>query len=198
MPIDIQTEPIALFEKWFAEAKVHPQIEDATAMALATTDAVGQPNVRMVLLKDVIDGAFVFYTNVHSVKALELAANPRAALCFYWTPLLKQVRVQGAVATTTDAAADIYFATRPRESQLGAWAADQSRPLESREELIRRFDSAKAKYEGRDVPRPPYWSGYRLSPDSIEFWLGQPYRLHDRVRYTKASPTEWTAQRLYP
>ena len=198
MPIDIQAEPIVLFEKWLAEAKVHPQIEDATAMALATADAKGAPNVRMVLLKDVVEGAFVFYTNVQSVKALELAANPRAALCFYWTPLVKQVRVQGAVTTTTDAAADLYFATRPRESQLGAWAADQSRPLASREVLIQRFEDAKAKYEGQDVPRPPYWSGYRLLPDSIEFWLGQPHRLHDRVRFTKTAPSEWDAQRLFP
>ena len=198
MPIDIQADPIALFEKWFAEAKAHPQIEDATAMALATADAKGAPNVRMVLLKDVVDGAFVFYTNVQSVKALELAANPRAALCFYWTPLLKQVRVQGTVSPTTAEAADLYFATRPRESQLGAWAADQSRPLASREELIQRFEAAKAKFEGKEVPRPPYWSGYRLVPNTIEFWLGQPHRLHDRVRYTKTEPVEWTAQRLYP
>lgn len=198
MPIDIQADPITLFEKWFAEAKAHPQIEDATAMALATADAAGVPNVRMVLLKDVINGAFLFYTNVQSVKALELAANPRAALCFYWTPLLKQVRVQGPVSPVTSEAADIYFATRPRESQLGAWAADQSRPLAARDDLIRRFETMKAKYEGRDVPRPPFWSGYRVTPQSIEFWLGQPHRLHDRVRYTKSAPSEWTAQRLFP
>jgi pyridoxamine 5'-phosphate oxidase len=196
-------EPFALFEAWFAEAQAH-EPNDANAMALASTDASGMPNVRMVLLKGV-DAAdrplrgFVFYTNLESAKGTELAASGKAALCFHWKSLRRQVRVRGDVASTSDAEADAYFATRPRGSRLGAWASQQSRPLKSRFALEKAVAAVTARYPIGEVPRPPYWSGFRIVPREIEFWHDRPFRLHERIVFRRDGPGEvWRKVRLYP
>jgi pyridoxamine 5'-phosphate oxidase len=196
-------EPFALFETWFGEAQVH-EPNDANAMALASVDASGMPNVRMVLLKGV-DAAghpargFVFYTNLESAKGVELLAAPKAALCFHWKSLRRQVRVRGNVSRASDAEADAYFATRARGSRLGAWASQQSRPLESRFALEKAVAAVTARYPIGDIPRPPYWSGFRLTPVEMEFWHDRPFRLHERVAFRRASASEpWGKQRLYP
>jgi len=191
------SDPIALFDTWLREAR-QAGVPLPESMALATIAPGGQPSVRMVLLKHADSDGFVFYTNINSRKAADLKANPRAALCFHWPELGRQVRVEGSVTPVSGAEADAYFATRPRESQLGAWASPQSSVLSSREELELRFSRAGLEYQGRDVPRPPFWSGYRLRPAQIEFWKELPNRLHDRVLYTKALDAGWSAQRLYP
>jgi pyridoxamine 5'-phosphate oxidase len=191
-------EPLALFRDWLAEAE-GSEPNDPNAMALATVDAAGLPNVRMVLLKGLDERGFVFFTNYESAKGRELLAHSQAALCFHWKSLRRQVRVRGEVETVSDEEADAYFASRPREARIGAWASKQSRPLESRFA----FEKAVAKYGARyalgEVPRPPYWSGFRVKPLAIEFWHDRPFRLHDRVLFTRldmASP--WSKTRLYP
>jgi pyridoxamine 5'-phosphate oxidase len=196
-PDDFTTaaEPFSLFEEWFAEAKER-EINDPNAMALATVDAQGLPNIRMVLLKGV-DSGFVFYTNEESAKGRELAASGKAALLFHWKSLRRQVRVRGTVAEVSDAVADAYFASRPRDSRIGAWASQQSRPLESRFALEKAVAFYAAKYAIGDIPRPPYWKGYRVTPEAFEFWAERPFRLHDRVAFTGAAEG-WQKERLYP
>ena len=191
------TDPFALFDSWYAEAAACTDIEDHTAMTLATADAHGAPDARQVLLKGHDERGFVFYTNLTSPKTDHLRHNPRAALCFYWMPLGKQVRIRGPVEMVTDEEADAYFAKRPRQSNLGAWASKQSQVIEQPLALERRIARFVAKYLFGPVPRPEFWSGYRIMPERIEFWLKKPYRLHDRVCYSKTD-TGWTRQRLYP
>ncbi len=190
--------PFALFDDWFAAARAS-EINDSNAMALATVDAQGRPSVRMVLLKGHGPEGFVFYTNQQSRKAEQLADSPHAALLFHWKSLRRQVRIEGAVSIVTDEMADAYFATRHRDSQLGAWASDQSRPLDARETFERRFDEAKARFEGGDVPRPPHWSGYLVTPERIEFWQDREYRLHERRLFLRSDAAEgWSETLLYP
>ena len=189
-------DPFDLFDAWFAEARaVEPN--DPEAMALATAGPDGTPSVRMVLLKGFGTKGFDFYTNLDSRKGQELAANPRAALLFHWKSLRRQVRVEGRVEPVPEADADAYFASRGRESQIGAWASDQSRPLDSRETFERRCAEAAARFEGREVPRPPRWGGFRLAPDRIEFWSDRPHRLHERRLFTRAQDG-WAEGLLYP
>ena len=188
---------MVLFRSWLEEAK-KSESGDATAMSLATADAEGRPNVRMVLLKGIDDG-FVFYTNVESEKGLELGSRPLAALCFHWAIKQRQVRIRGPVSKVSDAEADAYFATRPRDSQIGAWASAQSRPMRERFEFEKSIAKIAAKYALAKVPRPPFWSGYRVVALEIEFWRDRPFRLHERIMYRRAAPGEvWTTSRLYP
>ncbi len=197
MAIIPEASPFDLFAKWYAEAEACEGIDDHTAMTLATVDAAGAPDARQVLLKDFDGRGFAFYTNLTSPKALQLAENPRAALCFYWMPFERQVRIRGAVEPVTEAEADAYFASRPRQSQIGAWASKQSQPLEGRMILERRIIRYGAKFALGAVPRPDFWSGFRVIPEVIEFWLKMPYRLHDRLVYTCAAEG-WEHRRLYP
>jgi pyridoxamine 5'-phosphate oxidase len=191
------TDPFALFDEWFAEARAS-EPNDPEAMALATADAVGNPSVRMVLLKGHGPEGFVFYTNEQSEKGRQLAENPHAALLFHWKSLRRQVRIEGEVERVSDAEADAYFATRARDSQLGAWASAQSRPLDSRETFERRFEDVKLRYEGGDVPRPPHWRGFRVAPLSIEFWQDRPHRLHERRIFLAQRDKSWATWLLYP
>jgi len=190
------TDPFLLFQEWFDEAE-RAGVVAPEAMTLATATADGAPSARMVLLKGADEDGFVFYTGYDSRKGAELAENPRAALVFYWQPVGKQVRVEGPVERVSEAESAAYFETRPRGSQLAAWASQQSRPLASREELERRYAELEQEYEGRDVPLPPQWGGYRLQPEVIEFWEHHENRLHDRVRYTRAREG-WQTERLAP
>jgi pyridoxamine 5'-phosphate oxidase len=190
------TDPIARFQAWLAEAE-QSEPHDATAMALASVDGAGMPNVRMVLLKGVDDRGFVFYTNFESAKGEELLANPKAALCFHWKSLRRQVRIQGAIETVSDAEADAYFASRAKDSQIGAWASQQSRPLPDRFALEKAVARYAAKHGLGTVPRPPYWSGFRLAHERIEFWTDKPFRLHDREVFTR-SGSGWTTEKLFP
>ncbi|HEX7781291.1 MAG TPA: pyridoxamine 5'-phosphate oxidase [Sphingobium sp.] len=189
-------DPFALFDAWYAEAR-ESEVNDSNAMALATADALGRPSVRMVLLKGHGPEGFVFYTNFEGRKASQLLANPNAALLFHWKSLRRQIRIEGRVETVDPSLADAYFATRSRDSQLGAWASDQSRPLDSRDTFMRRFDEEKARFEGQDVTRPPHWSGFRVAPDQIEFWQDREYRLHERRLFTRAGEG-WDEGLLYP
>jgi pyridoxamine 5'-phosphate oxidase len=189
-------DPIAVFQRWLTEAEAS-EINDPTAMCLATVDAQGLPEARMVLLKGVDDRGFVFYTNVESRKADALRANREAALCFHWKSLRRQVRVVGPVEPTTTDEADAYFASRARISQLGAWASLQSRPLDSRATLEARLSDVERRFDNAEVPRPDNWSGYRVVPRAIEFWQDQPYRLHDRHLFERGA-TGWRCSRLYP
>ncbi len=198
MSIPNEPDPFALFKLWYSEAETCAGIEDHTALALATADASGAPDVRMVLLKAYDERGFVFYTNMTSPKAQQLEANPNAVMCFYWMPLGKQVRIHGMVERTTEMESDEYHATRPRDSQIGAWASKQSQPMEGRFELEMRIAKYVARFGLGKVPRPPFWSGFRLKPERVEFWLKQPYRLHDRVLYTRTPDGGWSRQRLFP
>lgn len=190
------TDPISLFAAWFAEAE-RSEPADPQAMALATVDAEGLPNIRMVLLKGFDADGFVFYTNLESAKGEELRANPRAALCFHWKSLGRQVRLRGPVAPVSDEEADAYFATRPRGSRIGAWASRQSRPLESRLALEKAVARYTAKFGVGEIPRPAHWSGFRLEPVAIEFWQNALFRLHDRIAFRRHGEG-WTKERLYP
>jgi pyridoxamine 5'-phosphate oxidase len=191
-------EPWAIFSSWMQEATAS-EPNDPTAMALASVDSNGLPNVRMVLLKQADAHGFVFYTNTESNKGRELLANPKAALVLHWKSLRRQVRARGPVAMVTDAEADAYFASRPRDSRIGAWASQQSRPLESRFAFEKAIALHAAKYPLGEVPRPPYWTGYRISPVSMEFWHDRPFRLHDRVVFRRPDMTTgWSKARLYP
>jgi pyridoxamine 5'-phosphate oxidase len=190
-----EPEPLAPFRRWFAEAAAAER--DAPAMALATATRDGRPSLRLVLVKGFDERGFVFYTNLDSRKAEELSANPRAALCFFWPSLRRQVRVEGAVLPVGEAEADAYFATRPRDSQLGAWASEQSRPLDSRARLEQRAEEFARRFAGSEVARPPFWSGFRIVPERVEFWQERPSRLHDRWLYIREGET-WRRQRLYP
>ena len=197
-------DPFLLFEDWYRTAQ-DSEPNDPNAMALATVDASGLPNVRMVLLKgmDAKDAGssrgFVFYTNLESAKGVELAEQPKAALVFHWKSLSRQVRVRGPISPVSDAEADAYFASRPRGSQVGAWASAQSRPLTSRAKLAADVAKLTAKYAVGDIPRPPHWSGFRLTPSEIEFWQAGTFRLHDRRRFERTGDNvPWTSQRLYP
>jgi pyridoxamine 5'-phosphate oxidase len=189
-------DPIAAFREALERAAKREPVE-ATAVVLATATADGRPSARVVLLKGVDDRGFAFYTNFTSRKARELEANPRAALCVYWESLEQQVRVEGPVERVSDEEADAYFATRPRLSQIGAWASRQSEPLDSRARLLGRAAQAEARFLGRPVSRPPFWGGYRIVPGRIEFWWNQVHRLHDRVVYTREGDG-WKVERLYP
>jgi pyridoxamine 5'-phosphate oxidase len=191
-------EPFRLFAAWFAEAKKAEPV-NPDAMAVATVDAAGLPNVRMVLLKGFDQRGFVFYTNLGSVKAHEIDGAPKAALTFYWKTLQRQVRVRGNVEAVSAEEADAYFASRSRMAQIGAWASKQSSPLESRMAFEKAIARYAAKFAIGTVPRPPFWSGYRVMPQEIEFWQERLYRLHDRIAFTRADPAApWSKARLYP
>lgn len=190
------SDPFTLFDAWFAEARAS-ELNDSNAMALATADADGRPAVRMVLLKGHGPDGFVFYTNRESRKAADLKANMQAALLFHWKSLRRQVRIEGTVTLVTDAESDAYFASRSRDSQLGAWASEQSRPLAARSIFEGRFEAMKFRFEGGDVPRPPHWGGYRVVPDRIEFWQDRAHRLHERRLFTRDGAT-WNEGLLYP
>jgi pyridoxamine 5'-phosphate oxidase len=189
-------DPFALFDAWYAEAKA-AEANDPDAMSLATAAANGSPSVRMVLLKGHGPDGFVFYTNADSRKGGELAANPRAALLFHWKSLRRQVRIEGPIEEVSAAEADAYFATRSRDSQLGAHASLQSRPLDSRATFEARYEEVKHRFEGRNVPRPERWTGFRVNPELIEFWTDRPHRLHERRLFTK-SGSGWEEGLLYP
>jgi len=190
------TDPFALFDAWLQEAR-GSEVNDPEAMALATAAADGRPSVRAVLLKGHGPEGFVFYTNYGSRKAQEIAANPIVALLFHWKSLRRQVRIEGVAHEVDPSEADAYFATRSRESQIGAWASDQSRPLPDRALFEARYEESKRKFEGMAVPRPPYWSGYRVVPERIEFWSDRPHRLHER-RLFSLTGDGWTEGLLYP
>lgn len=194
---DLHDDPVEQFREWFADARDRSGQELPEAMCLSTVDGDGRPRGRVVLLKAVEETGFVFYTNLHSPKSRQLRDRPEAALTFYWERIARQVRIQGGVERVDDADADAYFRTRPRGSQVGAWASDQSAPLADRAELERRFAEEEARFRERDVPRPPHWGGLRVRPRIVEFWQGRPDRLHDRFRYTREGEG-WRIERLSP
>jgi pyridoxamine 5'-phosphate oxidase len=194
---DLLSDPIVLFERWYAEAQAAgvPQVD---AMTLATATPGGRPSARVVLLKGVDARGFTFFTNARSRKGRELAANPRAALAILWAALARQVRVDGDVVALDGEESDAYFATRPRGSQLSAWASQQSEPLHDRAELDERWAALERRWAGQAVPRPPHWGGYRVVPDAIEFWQGRANRLHDRFAYARTAAGDWERTRLQP
>lgn len=190
-------EPFELFAEWFADAR-KSELNDPEAVAVATATPDGAPSVRMVLMKDFSPAGFVFYTNGHSRKGGELAANPQAAMLFHWKSLRRQVRIEGLVSEVDPAEADAYFHSRSRDSQLGALASDQSAPLDSRTTFLKRIASVTARHLVGTVPRPPHWTGFRLAPHAIEFWMDRPFRLHERRRFTRLEGGGWTSTLLYP
>jgi pyridoxamine 5'-phosphate oxidase len=194
---DTDPDPIVQFRTWFDEA-LKSEIVDVNAMSLATATPTGEPSVRTVLLKDLDSDGFVFYTQYDSAKGRDLALNPRAALLFYWAPLERQVRITGSVTRVARAMSEAYFATRPVESQWGAWAARQSSEIPTREMLEEQYAQIKTRFAGQPVPCPPDWGGYRVSPERIEFWQGRPGRLHDRLLYTRQHDGTWSRVRLAP
>ena len=189
-------DPLALFRAWYDEART-TEPNDSNAMALATANAEGRPSVRMVLLKGYDERGFVFYTNREGRKAADLAANPHAALLFHWKSLRRQIRIEGPVTRASDTESDAYFASRSRDSQLGAWASDQSRPLDARATFEARFEEMQARFEGQEVPRPPHWGGYRVAPQRIEFWQDREHRLHERRLFVREGEG-WREGLLYP
>ena len=190
-------DPLALFVIWLAEAE-KKEINDPNALSLATTNSENEPSVRMVLLKGLSSKGFVFYTNLNSPKSNDLKKNPKASMCFHWKSLHRQVRISGSVTKVTDEEADIYFNSRPYESRIGAWASDQSKVMKERKELLKKIEEFKKKYkEDEKLPRPKHWSGWCLSPSSIEFWLGDEFRIHERLKYSKIS-RDWKKEILYP
>jgi pyridoxamine 5'-phosphate oxidase len=191
------SDPFRLFDEWYADAQAS-EPNDPGAMALATADADGRPSVRIVLLKAHGPDGFVFYTNERSRKGDELAQNPRAALLLHWKSLRRQVRIEGPVSRVSSEQSDAYFATRSRDSRLGAWASDQSSPLPSRDEFENRYQKMQAKFDGVDVPRPPHWGGFSIDPETIEFWIDKPHRLHERRLFTRLADGSWTEGLLYP
>jgi pyridoxamine 5'-phosphate oxidase len=198
-PLELESlpsEPVVLFRRWYEDAE-RAGIHLPNAMALATAAADGRPSIRHVLLREIDDRGFVFYTNHGSRKGAELAENPRAALSIYWREQDRQISVTGEVSRVSDAESDAYFATRPRDARLGAWASRQSTEIASREELMERFAAFDARYPGDQVPRPPFWGGYRIDPITVEFWQGRQHRLHDRFQYERTGDV-WTIRRLSP
>jgi pyridoxamine 5'-phosphate oxidase len=193
--------PIEQFSEWLEEAKKEASITEPTAMSLATATKDGSPSLRIVLLKGLDERGFVFYTNLKSRKSAELNQNPQAAACFYWMPLEKQVRIEGKIEAVNDKEADVYFATRPRNSQIGAWASKQSQILPDRNVLLQEISAKNAEFESRPVPRPPFWSGWRIIPERIEFWQQGHFRLHEREIFTRSknlSGNNWEIAFLYP
>jgi pyridoxamine 5'-phosphate oxidase len=194
---DLASDPFSQFDAWFAEV-TQADIREPNAMTLATATQDGQPSARMVLLKGVDARGFVFFTNYESRKGRELSANPRAALVFFWVDLERQVRVEGQIERVSAAESDVYFASRPEGSQLGAWASQQSATLPDRGRLEARYEELRAQYEGQEVPRPPFWGGFRVVPETVEFWQGRVNRLHDRLRYRRSGDGSWVIERLSP
>jgi pyridoxamine 5'-phosphate oxidase len=196
---DVSADPIAQWQRWYEDAS-SAGVREPNAMVLATSSDDGQPDARYVLIRGIDERGFVFHTNHDSAKGRQLAANPRGAGVFTWIDLHRQVRVRGPMTRATDAESDAYFTSRPRDSQIGAWASPQSTVLADRADLDARIAAVAAEFEGRDVPRPPFWGGWRLGVDEVEFWQGRPSRLHDRVRYRRdpAAPTSWVIERLAP
>ncbi|MEK4032957.1 pyridoxamine 5'-phosphate oxidase [Methylocystis sp. IM3] len=191
-------EPFELFGRWFEDAR-HKEINDPEAMVVATVDADGLPDARMVLMKEWSPEGFVFYTNAESAKGRQLSTNMKAAALFHWKSLRRQVRLRGPVEAVSEAESDAYYASRPRDSRIGAWASQQSRPLESRFALEKSVAAYAAKYAIGDIPRPPYWRGFRIQPVAMEFWQDRPFRLHDRLRFFREAPDhDWRKERLYP
>ena len=190
-------DPFDLFKIWLEEA-TKSEINDPNALSLATTNSINEPSVRMVLLKGLTKKGFIFYTNLNSPKSSDLKTNPKAAMCFHWKSLERQVRIAGSITQVTDKEADQYYNSRPYESRIGAWASDQSKAMTKREEFLKKIDEFKKKYKDeKNLPRPKHWSGWCLSPSSIEFWLGDKYRIHERLKYNKIS-SEWKKEILYP
>jgi pyridoxamine 5'-phosphate oxidase len=195
---NVDANPFRQFERWFAEVKASGVNEqDAISMTLATADSEGQPSARIVLLKSFDERGFVFYTNYNSRKGQDITGNPRVCLLFYWSPLWRQVRIEGTIEKVSEAESDEYFNSRPSGSRIGAWASDQSQRVENRGALEKRFDEFDLKFAD-NVPRPPHWGGYRIKPQLIEFWQGRENRLHDRLRYSLRSDGTWTIERLAP
>ena len=189
--------PLELFKSWISEAE-KKETQDPNALSLATTNSAGQPDVRMVLLKGLNSEGFVFYTNLNSSKSRDLKENPKAAMCFHWKSFNRQIRILGNVIQVNDKEADLYFKSRPYESRINAWASDQSKPMNERSEFLKKIEDFKKKYENeKNVPRPPYWSGWCLKPSSIEFWLHKDDRAHERLRYNK-TVNRWEKEILYP
>lgn len=191
--------PMEKFSQWLEKAKNNPAITEPTAMSLATATKDGEPSVRMVLLKNLDERGFVFYTNLESRKSAELKQNPKAALCFYWMPLERQVRVEGKIEPVSDVEADAYFVTRQRDSQIGAWSSKQSQVLPQRIDLLQNISETIARFENSPIPRPPFWSGWRLTPNRIEFWQQGDFRLHERELFTRNDKNNnWEVSALYP
>jgi len=190
-------DPLDLFKMWMAEAEKR-EVKDPTSLSLATANKTGQPNARMILLKGFNSNGFVFYTNLNSSKSHDLKENPKAAMCFHWKSIDRQIRILGNIIQTDDKEADLYFDSRPYESKISAWASNQSSPMNDRYELLKKIEDFKKKYKDeKNVPRPPYWSGWCLRPSSIEFWLHKDNRIHERLRYSKIS-NNWKKEILYP